>query len=365
VPGSPPTAEPEEAAARGEAAGDGSRLSDYDYALPQERISLRPAEPRDGARLLVHRPGAPIEDRVVRELPRILAPGDRLVINDSRVIPARLSGVRRRGEGGAAVEVTLVEARGPGLWRALARPAKRLRPGDELLLGEGPQAVGARVVARDGPNVLLAFDGDPLRAGVMPLPPYIAGQRPPDARDTADYQTVYADPPGSVAAPTAGLHFTEALLAALGERGIGLTRLTLHVGQGTFLPVTSEAVDGHEMHAEWGAIGAEAVEAIAATRAAGGRIIAVGTTTLRLLETAASGGRLEPFSGETRLFIRPGFRFNVADGLVTNFHLPRSTLLMLVAAFVGLGEMRAIYEHAIASGYRFYSYGDASLLLRR
>ena len=344
---------------------DGTRLDDYDYELPEGRIALRPSEPRDEARLLVHRPGTPIADHIVRDLPDLLAPGDRLIVNDSRVIPARLAGERVRDEGRAAVEATLIAAEGPMLWRAFARPAKRLRPGDVVEFAGAHGRVSAEVVARDGPMVRLSFAGDPLVAGAMPLPPYIAARRAPDARDEADYQTVYASPPGSVAAPTAGLHFTAPLLEALGAHGVAMTRLTLHVGPGTFLPVTADDLSDHEMHAEVGVITPEAVDEIEATKAAGGRVIAVGTTAMRLLESAAAGGTLVPFEGETRLFIRPGFPFRVADGLITNFHLPRSTLLMLVGAFVGLETMREIYRHALANDYRFYSYGDASLLLRR
>lgn len=344
--------------------GDGSRLADYDFELPDGRIALRPAEPRDSARLLVHGGAGNIADCVVRDLPTILRPGDRLVVNDSRVIPARLSGVRIRGDAEAGVEVTLIAADGPFAWRAYARPAKRVRPGDIVRFEGKAGAVEAEVTARDGPNVSLLFRADPLTAGAMPLPPYIAARRAPDARDESDYQTVYAEPPGSVAAPTAGLHFTDPLLAALAARGVGLTRLTLHVGPGTFLPVTHEDIDSHKMHAEWGSISEAAVADILATKAAGGRVVAVGTTALRLLESAAHGGELVPWVGETDIFIRPGFRFRVADGLMTNFHLPRSTLLMLVAAFIGLEPMRAVYRHALAGGYRFYSYGDTSLLWR-
>lgn len=344
---------------------DGTRLDDYDYELPDGRIALRPCEPRDAARLLVHRPGEPIADRVVRDLPALLAPGDRLIVNDSRVIPARLAGERVRPEGRAAIEATLIAREGPTLWRAFARPAKRLRSGDTVVFAGAHGRVSAQVVGRDGPTVRLSFAGDPLVAGAMPLPPYIAARRAPDARDEDDYQTVYANLPGSVAAPTAGLHFTAPLLDALAGRGIAITRLTLHVGPGTFLPVTAEDLSDHEMHAEVGVITPEAVAEIEATKAAGGRVIAVGTTAMRLLESAAAVGTLAPFEGETRLFIRPGFPFRIADGLVTNFHLPRSTLLMLVGAFVGLDAMREVYRHALAHDYRFYSYGDASLLLRR
>lgn len=343
-----------------ETAGD--RLADYEYELPDGAIALRPAVPRDAARLLVSSPdGAPV-DATVRDLPSFLRSGDRLVVNDSRVVPARLVGERVRGGSVARVELTLLAQSEPGVWRAFARPAKRIGPGDRLAFAGSGGRVAAEVLRRDGPEISLRFAGDPLAAGTMPLPPYIAAKRDPDARDTVDYQTVYAEPPGSVAAPTAGLHFTEALLAALSDRGIGMSRVTLHVGAGTFLPVKVERLDAHEMHAETGHVSEETVEEVRATKAAGGRIVAVGTTALRILESAAGRGGLAPFDGETRLFIRPGHRFGVVDALMTNFHLPRSTLLMLVAAFVGLPRMRAVYDHAIESGYRFYSYGDASLL---
>lgn len=347
-----------DAPARGEA------LADYDYALPQGRIALRPAVPRDSARLLLHRGGAQ-SDRRVSDLPSLLRPGDRLVVNDSRVIPARLRGVRERGESVAGVELTLLtqtaDASGAGgLWRAFAKPAKRLAPGDTVRFG----TVTGRVTKREGPEVDVAFDASPLAAGAMPLPPYIAARRAPDAQDRRDYQTVYAEPEGSVAAPTAGLHFTDRLLEALSGRGVALSRVTLHVGAGTFLPVSAGSLDAHKMHAEAGTVSADTVAEIAATKAAGGRIVAVGTTSLRLLESAAASGTLAPFAADTDLFIRPGVPIRVADALLTNFHLPRSTLLMLVAAFVGYDAMRAIYDHALAGDYRFYSYGDASLLWR-
>lgn len=369
----------------------GVELRDYDFDLPDAAIALRPAVPRDAARLLVSHPDAALADAVVRDLPAFLRPGDLLVVNDSRVIPARLAGVRlSRALGqsaaspcadlegsGARVDLTLLALEKDGLWRAFARPAKRLAAGDTLMFappagaapvapageaGQTARPLTGTVIARDGPTVHVRFDADPLVAGAMPLPPYIAARRAPDERDTADYQTVYADPPGSVAAPTAGLHFTPALLDRLAEGGVGVARVTLHVGAGTFLPVTADRLDAHEMHAEAGMVAAATVDAIRAARAAGGRIVAVGTTALRLIESAASTGELTPFRGETKLFIRPPFRFRVADALLTNFHLPRSTLLVLVAAFVGLDRMRAIYAHAVAEGYRFYSYGDASLL---
>lgn len=341
---------------------DGDSLSDYDFELPDARIALRPAEPRDAARLLTSYADGRLEDRIVRDLPQILAPGDRLVVNDSRVIPARLVGERLRPAGTARVELTLLVEDEPLRWTAFAKPAKRIGEGDTLRFPVPGGVVEGRVEARTGPTVTVRFAADPLAAGAMPLPPYIAAKRAPDARDESDYQTVYADPPGSVAAPTAGLHFTDRLFSALAERGIGLSRVTLHVGAGTFLPVKTEHLNEHEMHAEWGTVSAATVAEIAATKAAGGRIVAVGTTSLRLLESAAGEGVLAPFTGDTRLFIRPGFRFHVADALLTNFHLPRSTLLMLVAAFAGLARMRAIYAHALRHDYRFYSYGDASLI---
>lgn len=341
------------------------RLDDFDYDLPPELVALRPVTPRRASRLLVARPEG-LADSAVERLPDWLEPGDLLVFNDTKVIPARLSGVRRRpGGAGSAIEATLIAPEGAGIWRALARPGKRLAIGDVVAFGP---ALTAEVRAKDGAEVLLGFDcdGDALdraieAAGVMPLPPYIAARRRADDRDREDYQTVFARRPGAVAAPTASLHFDETLLAALAARGVASTRLTLHVGAGTFLPVKVEDIETHRMHAEWGEIGAEAAEAI---NGAAGRVIPVGTTALRLLETAAVGeGRVAPWSGETDIFIRPGFRFRVADGLMTNFHLPKSTLLMLVAAMVGLERTRAIYAHAVAERYRFFSYGDASLLL--
>ncbi|MEM0905885.1 MAG: tRNA preQ1(34) S-adenosylmethionine ribosyltransferase-isomerase QueA [Pseudomonadota bacterium] len=339
-------------------------MSDYDYTLPDGRIALRPVEPRDAARLLVHRPGAPLADHFVRDITDLLAPGDVLVVNDSKVIPARLTGARRRGAGVAAIEVTLLHEVERLRWRGFARPAKRLAQGDTVSFGTGEASVDAEVISRDGPYAEFVFSRDPLAAGVMPLPPYIAARRAPDGRDLTDYQTVYAEPPGSVAAPTAGLHFTRALLAGLEARGVGLERVTLHVGPGTFLPVTAEEIDAHEMHAEAGYLSAQTATRLLAAKAKGGRIVAVGTTALRLLESAARSGTLSAFEGDTDLFIRPGFQFRVADALMTNFHLPRSTLLMLVAGFMGFEPMRALYAHALEEGYRFYSYGDASLIFR-
>ncbi len=348
------------------------RVDDFDFELPEELIALRPARPRSAARMLVAQ-GDAIAHRRMSDLPDALRPGDMLVFNDTKVIPARLFGERRRetadGSGVARIEATLLAREGDAAWRALAKPGKRLREGDRIVFGAGLTAEVAR--KDEGGEVALAFDraGPALdaaiaEAGVMPLPPYIAARRPADARDEQDYQTLFAERPGAVAAPTASLHFDAPLIAALEARGVLSARLTLHVGAGTFLPVKAETLAEHRMHSEWGEIGAEAVEAIAAARAAGGRVIPVGTTALRLLESAARGtGALRPWSGDTDIFITPGFRFRVADGLVTNFHLPRSTLLMLVSALMGRDRIRRIYAEAIARRYRFYSYGDGSLLL--
>jgi len=347
----------------------------FDFELPEERIALHPASPRDAARLLVVRPGAPLEDRVVRELPQLLRPGDALVFNDTRVIPAALQGVRRRGDLQAHIAVTLIERIDQSRWRALARPAKRLKQGDRLHFGHDASlclagALDATVEARgeDG-EVALAFDlaGADLDAAIasvgrMPLPPYIAGRRAPEDADRRDYQTIYAAHDGAVAAPTAGLHFTAGLMAALEARGISRHFVTLHVGAGTFLPVKAEDTAAHRMHAEWGEVSRATAARLNAVRAAGGRIVCVGTTSLRLIESAAASGEIQPFGGTTDIFITPGYRFRAVDVLMTNFHLPRSTLFMLVAAFAGLDAMKAAYAHALASGYRFYSYGDACLL---
>ncbi len=339
------------------------RLDDFDFDLPTDRIAQQPARPRDSARLLVvQRDG--VLDRIVRDLPEFLRPGDLLVVNDTRVIPVRLTGWRGEGK----VEITLHKAEGPGKWRAFARPAKRLAPGDRLVFG----TLTAEVAAKgEGGEVTLAFDrqgealAEALEAeGTMPLPPYIR-RAAPAASDRSDYQTLFAARPGAVAAPTAGLHFTPELLMAIEARGVKLAKVTLHVGAGTFLPVRTERVEDHKMHAEWGEFGMKAAEAVQRTRAGGGRIVAVGTTALRLLETATRGdGTVRPFAGETDLFILPGYPFNAVDVLLTNFHLPKSTLFMLVSAFAGTARMRAAYAHAIAAGYRFYSYGDACLLER-
>ena len=342
-------------------------LADFDFELPEALIALRPARPRPASRLLVATPDT-IADSTVAQLADWLLPGDLLVFNDTRVIPARLTGTRPRlGGAGARIEVTLISGDGGPVWRALARPGKRLALGDRIAFAGG---LTAEVLARDGGEVTLRFDraGAAFEAalegaGETPLPPYIAARRAADAADRADYQTVFAARPGAVAAPTAALHFDEALLAGLAARGIGQARVTLHVGAGTFLPVKVEDIAAHRMHAEWGEIEAAAAEAVRAARAAGGRVIPVGTTALRVLETAAASGAIAPWRGETAIFIRPGYRFRVADGLMTNFHLPKSTLMMLVSALMGVARMRAVYAHAIAERYRFFSYGDASLLL--
>ena len=340
------------------------RVDLFDFELPSDRIALRPVSPRDAARLLGVGADGALSDHVVRELPDLLRPGDVLVFNDTRVIPAQLEG--RRGE--ASIGATLHKREGPRAWRAFIRNAKRLRDGDRIEFGAGVAALAGDRAA-DG-SFLLSFEGEePVellleRAGRMPLPPYIAGKRAADARDREDYQTMFAREEGAVAAPTAALHFTPALMAALAEAGIGHETLTLHVGAGTFLPVKAQDTADHVMHAEWGRIDAETADRLNAARQAGGRLIAVGTTSLRLLESAAGeDGRIAPFEGDTAIFITPGYRFRAVDGLLTNFHLPRSTLFMLVSALMGLATMQRAYAHAIENGYRFYSYGDASLLL--
>jgi S-adenosylmethionine:tRNA ribosyltransferase-isomerase len=339
------------------------RVDLFDFNLPADQIALRPASPRDSARLLQVR-GAAISDHEMRDLPALLRRGDMLVFNDTKVIPAQLEGTR----GAARIGATLHKREGPRAWRAFIRNAKRLREGDRVDFGVGVAATASER-GEDG-SFLLSFEGDePVellleRTGRMPLPPYIAGRREADARDRADYQTMFAREEGAVAAPTAALHFTPALMAALAQAGIGHETLTLHVGAGTFLPVKADDTGGHIMHSEWGRITAEAAERLNAARAAGGRIIPVGTTSLRLLESAADeAGKVRAFEGDTAIFITPGYRFRAVDGLLTNFHLPRSTLFMLVAALMGLEAMQRAYAHAIAQGYRFYSYGDASLLL--
>ncbi|WP_342362884.1 tRNA preQ1(34) S-adenosylmethionine ribosyltransferase-isomerase QueA [Terrarubrum flagellatum] len=355
-------------------------VSDFDFHLPEDRIALRPMSPRDRAKMLVVRPDADFEDRIVADLPAFLRPGDALVVNDTRVIPARLDGVRRRASGeGARIEALLMKREAGDVWRALARPGKRLAVGDRIRFGEGEGnacllgSLDATVEEKfDGGEILLRFDlsGPDLdiaiaTAGRMPLPPYIAGKRAADQKDVADYQTMYAERDGAVAAPTAGLHFTPRLLAALDKSGVSRHVVTLHVGGGTFLPMKVEDTRDHRMHPEWGEVSAKAAQALNETRANGGRIIAVGTTSLRLLESAATeDGTIRAFAGETDIFITPGYRFRAADLLMTNFHLPKSTLFMLVCAFAGTGRMKSAYQHAIHHNYRFYSYGDSSLLHR-
>ncbi|MES1159027.1 MAG: tRNA preQ1(34) S-adenosylmethionine ribosyltransferase-isomerase QueA [Terricaulis silvestris] len=354
------------------------RVEAFDFELPEELIALRPARPRDSARLLqVH--ADEFDDLHVSDAPSLFRAGDLLVFNDTRVIPARLSGVRVREESSVAVEATLLKRLSPSRWSAFAKPGKRLKVGDHIRFGSMDDRaclLGAldAVVEEKGEEgeVTLAFDlaGPDLdaaiaAAGAMPLPPYIAGRRAPDAEDETDYQTIYAAKDGAVAAPTAGLHFTESLLARLADAGVESARVTLHVGAGTFLPVKAEDTAAHRMHAEWREIPEATAEAVNRARAEGRRIIAIGTTALRSLESAADeNGRVRAESGETDIFITPGYRFRAVDGLWTNFHLPRSTLFMLVSAFAGLERMRAAYAHAITHGYRFYSYGDASLLWR-
>jgi S-adenosylmethionine:tRNA ribosyltransferase-isomerase len=339
------------------------RVDLFDFELPPERIALRPARPRDSARLLLVE-GKDISDHEMLELPDLLRPGDVLVFNDTKVIPAQLEGRR----GAASIGATLHKREGPREWQAFLRNAKRARVGDAIDFGEGVQASVVEK-AEDG-SALLHFHGEePVevlleRAGRMPLPPYIASKRATDEQDRADYQTMFAREEGAVAAPTAALHFTQRLLDALDARGIGRETLTLHVGAGTFLPVKSDDTSGHRMHAEWGRIDAATADRLNAVRASDGRLIAVGTTSLRLLESAAGeDGIVRPFEGDTAIFITPGYRFKAIDGLITNFHLPRSTLFMLVSALMGLDVMQAAYAQAIEAGYRFYSYGDSSLLL--
>jgi S-adenosylmethionine:tRNA ribosyltransferase-isomerase len=341
------------------------RVDEFDFELPPQCIASRPAVPRDAARLL--EVSDRLADRAVADLPRLLRPGDVIVVNDTRVVPARLAG--RRGT--ARVEVTLHRDLGAGCWRAFAKPARRLRVGDAVSFAED---LSAEVLAKhpEGDLTLrFRLAGEDLRRtlerhGTMPLPPYIRRRDGPDARDRDDYQTIFAAKDGAVAAPTAGLHFTEPLLATLDRRGVERVAVTLHVGPGTFLPVKVADTVDHRMQAEAGVIEAEAARRINAARAAGGRVLAVGSTSLRLLESAAGDdGHVRPFAGATDLFVTPGYRFRVVDLMLTNFHLPRSTLFMLVSAFCGLARMRAAYRHAIEAGYRFYSYGDACLLHRR
>jgi S-adenosylmethionine:tRNA ribosyltransferase-isomerase len=346
------------------------KLADFDFDLPDELIATRPASPRSSARLLVAQ-GDAIHDAVVTDLVDWLRPGDRLVLNDTRVIPARLSGLRERdgaeGLTQARIEVTLLDPSADGCWTALLKPLKKVRDGEDITFSPD---LSASVVGRDAGHGRLRFylSGADFvtalaEAGAMPLPPYIAAKRAADERDKTDYQTVWAKRPGAVAAPTASLHFDDALLAALRDKGIEFTHVTLHVGAGTFLPVKVEDVTTHRMHSEWGEVTQAAAAEIAATRAAGGRVIPVGTTALRLIESAAADGRIHAWSGDTDIFIYPGYKFRVTDALMTNFHLPKSTLLMLVSALMGQETIRRIYGHAVETQYRFFSYGDASLLL--
>ena len=359
------------------------KTAEFDFHLPETHIALRPADPRDAARLLVVSGGA-LDDRIIRDLPDFLRPGDALVFNDTRVIPARMSGSRHRaglhGESlTVSVEATLHHRDAPDVWSAFMKPGKRIKPGDRIRFGREADAacdlgrLEATVSAKgDDGLITLTFDlsgpalDDAIRdIGVMPLPPYIAAKRAEDDRDRRDYQTVYAEHDGSVAAPTAGLHFTPALLEAIRARGVSTHAVTLHVGAGTFLPVKVDDLAEHRMHSEWGTVSEETAKALNRVRANGGRIVCVGTTSLRLLESATDeAGVVRAFHGDTAIFITPGYRFRAVDVLMTNFHLPKSTLFMLVSAFAGTATMRAAYAHAIATGYRFYSYGDGSLLFR-
>jgi S-adenosylmethionine:tRNA ribosyltransferase-isomerase len=354
------------------------RVDLFDFDLPPQRIALAPASPREAARMLVVAGDGALADRHISDLPDFIGPGDALVVNDTRVIAARLSGIRVRGDSAAQIEATLIKRIDESRWRAFVRPAKKLKVGERIRFGEMSESMACLLGALDaeveekgaGGEVLLAFafHGAVLneaieRLGDMPLPPYIAARRAPNGRDRADYQTLFAAEPGAVAAPTAGLHFTPELVTRLLARGASLHKVTLHVGAGTFLPVKVAETRDHIMHAEWGRVDARTAAALNETRAQGGRIIAVGTTSLRLLESAADeAGNIKPFVGETSIFITPGYRFRAVDGLLTNFHLPRSTLFMLASAFAGLEPMRRAYAHAIEAGYRFYSYGDACLL---
>jgi S-adenosylmethionine:tRNA ribosyltransferase-isomerase len=352
----------------------------FDFSLPPERIALAPASPREAARMLVLDADHALQDSHIGDLPTFLRAGDAVVVNDTRVIAARLNGIRVRGDSVAQIEATLVKRVDPCRWRAFVRPAKKLNPGERIRFGETSESMACLLGALDaeveekgeGGEVLLAFafDGAALdeaieRLGQMPLPPYIAARRAPGEGDRADYQTLFANQPGAVAAPTAGLHFTPDLVARVGAAGASLHKVTLHVGAGTFLPVKVDDTQDHVMHAEWGRIDAATAAALNAAHAGGGRIVAIGTTSLRLLESAADeAGEIQPFAGDTSIFITPGYRFRAVDMLLTNFHLPRSTLFMLVSAFAGLSSMKRAYAHAIETGYRFYSYGDACLLQR-
>ena len=355
-------------------------VSLFDFELPEERIALRPVSPRDAAKLLVVRPENAVrfDDRIVRDLPDLLEPGDVLVANDTRVIPARLYGIRVRGENAARIEVMLHRRTDGDRWRAFLRPAKKVEIGERIRFGDTSESSACLLASLDaeliekgeGGEALLQFsltgpvlDEAIARLGHLPLPPYIAGKRAEDERDRTDYQTLFAEKEGAVAAPTAGLHFTPELMAQLEAKGIRTERVTLHVGAGTFLPMKADDTRDHKMHAEWGEVTADTAARLNEARARGGRIIAIGTTSMRLLESAArADGIIEPFAAETDIFITPGYRFKAVDALMTNFHLPKSTLFMLVSAFSGLECMKAAYAHAMAHDYRFYSYGDASLL---
>jgi S-adenosylmethionine:tRNA ribosyltransferase-isomerase len=350
----------------------------FDFELPAGHIALRPASPRDSALMLIVQPDGVLRDRTVADLPLLLAPGDQLVVNDTKVISAQLKGRRIGRPTEPKIEATLIKRLDGSRWQALVKPARKLSQGDVVRFGnEGRVCLLGHLDAEvehkgdDGEITLsFSFHGPALDQAIAdlgnpPLPPYIAGKRAPDERDAADYQTMFAANEGAVAAPTAGLHFTSELETALRQRGIGIHRITLHVGPGTFLPVKAEDTAGHRMHSEWGSISSATADALNAARANGGRVIAVGTTSLRLLESAtAEDGTIEPFTGDTAIFITPGYRFRAVDILLTNFHLPRSTLFMLVSAFSGLDTMKRAYAHAIEHGYRFYSYGDACLLFR-
>lgn len=355
------------------------QLADFDFPLPEDRIALRPARPRDSARLLDVRAAGELADRQVRDLPDLLRAGDVLVFNDTKVIPARLFGERRRDESVVSVEATLHRRRAPDVWDAFMKPGKRLKPGDRVRFGQADEGacliagLDATVLEKDDSGIVTlrfdlagpALDEAVMALGTMPLPPYIAAKRAEDEADRQDYQTVYARLEGSVAAPTAGLHFTPDLLARLEAKGVGREFVTLHVGAGTFLPVKTDTIAEHRMHAEYGEVSAEVAERLNAVKRAGGRIVCVGTTSLRLLESAVDEvGVIRPFGTETDIFITPGHRFRTADLLLTNFHLPRSTLIMLVAAFSGLELVRNAYQHALDMNYRFYSYGDAGLFPR-
>lgn len=345
------------------------KLDDFDFELPEALIATRPARPRSSARLLVAE-GDATYDLTVADLPSMLRVGDRLILNNTRVIPARLTGTRTRqsaqGEVTAKIEVTLMEPQTDGTWSALGKPMRKLKVGEEIIFSKNLKAE----VKAMGEELRLSFNlgGDDFdaalnAAGAMPLPPYIASKRAPDARDHDDYQTIWAKHSGAVAAPTASLHFDEPLMEALAAKGIDITYVTLHVGAGTFLPVTVDDVTTHKMHAEWGEVSAEAAAQINTTKLAGGRIIPIGTTALRLIESASTNGTIHPFEGTTEIFIYPGYAWQLTDALMTNFHLPKSTLLMLVAALMGKDRMDAVYAHAIGNAYRFFSYGDASLLI--